>query len=95
MHDLDNGPVFSVSHYYEQNGDLMSDPDITFLKITTPVMNFYYPLSYRQDNLGIDRELVTYDESGKKIKGFYKKLQADTATFCTLWMRNIKNQQKL
>lgn len=25
------GPVFSVAHYYEQNGDLVPDPDVTFL----------------------------------------------------------------
>ena len=26
------GPVFSVTHYYKQNGDLMRDPDMTFLR---------------------------------------------------------------
>jgi hypothetical protein len=95
LHDLDNGPVYSVSHYYEQNGDLMSDPDVTFLKMTSNGRNFYFPLTYRQDNLGIDRELATYDESGRKIIGCYKKIQEDTASFCTVWMRNIKHQQRL
>lgn len=95
LYDLDSGVVYSVSHYYEQNGDLMSDPDITFLKVATPDKNFYFPLTYRQDSLGIDRELVAYDESGRKIIGCFNKVQADTAAFCSVWMRNIKNQQKL
>ena len=26
------GPLYSVAHYYEHNGDMMRDPDMEFLK---------------------------------------------------------------
>jgi hypothetical protein len=89
---------FSVCHYYEQNGDLMRDPEIVFLQVVLTNLNgdfnYYFPVSYRQDGLGIDREYCKYDDDGKII-GVATKQQADTASFCTMWMRNIKHQQKL
>ena len=80
------GEIFSFAHYYEQNGDLMRDPDITMLKAGVQL----FPLSYRQDNLGIDREYVRFNETSWSIA---KRHQADLAVFCTHWARNIKNQQ--
>jgi hypothetical protein len=90
----EQGGYFSVCHYYEQNGDLMRDPEIVFLKKNSAGENYYFPVSYRQDNLGIDREYCRYDES-RKITGLAVRPQADTAKFCNLWMLNIKRQQKL
>jgi len=82
------GAVYSFAHYYEQNGDLMRDPDVTMLFIEAAGQLF--PLSYRQDGLGIDREYVEFTETGWKI---YKHAQADLAVFCGNWAQNIKHQQ--
>lgn len=95
-----NGDLFSISHNYEQNGDLMRDPEIVFLRKTNYLAKsenesfVFIPISFQQDNLGIYREHFTYDESGK-ITGRYTHRLKDCIQFCTLWMRNIKQQQGL
>lgn len=84
------GPIFSIAHYYQQEGDLMRDPDMTFLKGKD---GEYYPLTYRQDGLGIDQNAI--DWSDGDIKGFKSKMQADMTSFANGWMQNIKDQQRL
>jgi len=84
------GYMFSVAHYYEQNGDLMKDPDMVFIKSQD---GDYYPVEFQQDNLGLYQCAVEWD--GNKVKGFTPKLQKDLAKFAATWMRNIKDQQKL
>ena len=44
------GPMFSVAHYCEQNGDLMKDPDMTFLRGQDQRL---LSLEFQQDNLGL------------------------------------------
>src|SRR5207302_1837917 len=53
--------------------------------------NRYAPVRYRQDNLGIDRELVEF-ERGKPVR-LMRAAQADCARFCATWFRNIRQQQ--
>jgi hypothetical protein len=79
--------IVSIAHYYEQNGDLMADPEITFVVGRD---DYVFPVSYKQDGLGIDREYVRW-EDGKVFWNL--KAQNDLAGFCTTWMRNIKDQQ--
>jgi hypothetical protein len=81
--------LYSVTHYGEQNGDLMCDPDMIFLKQD----GTYYPCTYRNDYLGILQEAVVLEDG--KIKRHYAKLQFELTEFTQLWMRNIKHQQKL
>jgi hypothetical protein len=79
--------IVSIAHYYEQNGDLMADPEVTFVVARD---EFVFPISYKQDGLGIDREYVRWE--GERV--FWNlKAQNDLASFCTNWMRNIKEQQ--
>jgi len=85
------GPVYSIAHYYEQEGDLMRDPDMTFLKGAD---GEYYPLTFRQDSLGIDQDAVEWDDNGN-IKGVRARMQADMTSFANDWMKNIRDQQKL
>lgn len=82
------GKLYSVAHYYEQNGDLMRDPDIVFLKDREAN---YYPVSYQQDGLGIYQEAVIFEAGA--IKSVQSKTQRDIASFCTMWMNNIHDQQ--
>ncbi len=85
------GPLFSVAHYYEQNGDMMRDPDMEFLKAHD---GNYYPAYFRQDGVGLEQEVFIYDENGQ-IRQFKPRLMRDLASFAGTWMENIKHQQRL
>ena len=84
------GPIFSIAHYYTQNGDLMRDPDMEFIKGGD---GEYYPISFWQDAPIIRDEPVTWKDG--EIKAFDPKRQADLVTFSNMWMKNIKEQQGL
>jgi hypothetical protein len=86
------GTVFSVAHYYIQNGDLMSDPYMEF--IVDERLEIVCPILYEQHSLGIYQEAIAYDENGNS-KGYYKKMQADFTSFANMWMKNIAWQQKV
>jgi hypothetical protein len=68
---------FSLMHTYEQNGDLMRDPDVEFVVINGGI----YSTFYRQDGLGIARELKPNS-----------KAAADCDRFLATWLKNIKDQ---
>jgi hypothetical protein len=36
------GKLFSIAHYYEQNGDLMKDPDMVFIKGMFPFTPMFF-----------------------------------------------------
>lgn len=80
--------IVSVAHYYEQNGDLMADPEVTFV---VGKLGSVFPISYRQDGLGINREYVRWDGEGNVHSNL--RMQNDLASFCNEWMENIQQQQ--
>lgn len=85
------GDMFSVTHYFEQNGDLMRDPDMEFIRDKD---GNYYPISFWQDGgFPIRDEAVEWE--GDKIKGVRVKLQVRLVTFANMWLKNIKGQQGL
>ena len=84
------GQIFSITHYYEQNGDLMRDPDMEFIKGGD---GEYYPISFWQDAPLKRDDAVEWKDS--KVSGIKPKLQAALVTFANSWMRNIKEQQRL
>jgi hypothetical protein len=88
------GRVVSLAHYGEQNGDLMADPEVTFIEYTFPEHSEWYPMSHRMDYMGKDSQYIERDENGVP-KRFSKAMQADLAVFCNMWMKNIINQQGL
>ena len=87
--------IYSLSHYYEQNGDLVPDPDMTFAVLnalpTHPEdLPQIYPLTFQN--------AIKYDEAVFPEEGIWKvypKLQADLTDFADLWLTNIKHQQNL
>lgn len=87
--DCKLGDVFSIAHYYEQNGDLMADPEMTFLKASAS--GKYFPMSFKMDGLGIYREGIIW-EAGEPRR-INAKEQRDEAIFAGEWMQNIKWQQ--
>lgn len=81
---------YSVAHYYTQEGDLMSDPRMEFLKARN---GKYYPSYFRQDGfLGRDEESIV--ETSPQLK-YRPRMQREHAIFAGKWMKNIKNQQRL
>jgi hypothetical protein len=85
------GPLFSVAHYYEQNGDLMKDPDMVFLRGQD---GEYYPVEFQQDNIAFYQRAIEFDDKGK-ISRYSPAIQADMAEFANTWMMNILMQQNI
>lgn len=80
--------VYSIAHFYRQNGDMMADPEIDFWRGKD---GKFYPATYRQDGIGLMQYLIEF-ENGEP-KGYRAQQQRSCATFVTTWMRNIKEQQ--
>ena len=84
------GVIHSVAHYYKQNGDLMRDPDMEFIKGAD---GEFYPISFWQDSPLVRDEPIDWEVG--EIVGVNEKRQAALATFANKWMKNIKDQQGL
>lgn len=74
----------SLSHYYEQNGDLMSDPD---MELIVDVENeTVTATTYRQDNL------MVYHEAYNDRTLINPALEMELNGFLEDWLKNIKAQ---
>lgn len=71
---------YSIAHYYEQNGDAMRAPEITFR--LDEQKHAIYPTSFLQDDLGIFYEVEEVDPS--QVFGLKK--------FMGEWFENIRQQ---
>lgn len=77
----------SLAHYYEQNGDLMADPEMEIRVHAETGMA--EALHYQQDGLGIFRRV--YEERDGKI--FVRPRQKkEQNTFLEQWLLNLKRQ---
>jgi hypothetical protein len=80
-------PSISVAHYYEQNGDLMRDPEMTFEQGGLG----WVPLSFTQDGLGLYQEAIWKDEESGSVlirTRLFKQLQS----FARTWSSNLRAQ---
>jgi hypothetical protein len=77
-------PILSLAHYYEQRGDLVCDPDVTFL-----VADQVHPLTFEQG--GVVRQVVVQFKNG--AIHLNEPLQAEITEFCNGWLRNVAEQQ--
>ena len=91
---IDVPQVYSVAHYYKQNGDLMADPEMVFVVNDAGI---FLPVYFKQAGLGLEQSSAEYTTiDGKlRIERFRPKLQADHAIFAGTWLRNIAEQQDL
>lgn len=93
-----NGAVewWAVGHWYTQNGDCMRDPEVEFIRIPGEEINTHewLPVGFKMDPR-INQEFVHLDHYLMPVKFIDMVRQADCATFCTTWMRNVKQQQRL
>ena len=89
-YDCFAGRVFYLVHYGEQNGDLMADPEMNFLKVNQTKV--YLPIMYRDDYFGVMNE-AAWIEDGKMYARIAE--QYDMAEFADIWLKNILEQQGL
>ncbi|MCH8853957.1 MAG: hypothetical protein IID41_15095 [Planctomycetes bacterium] len=96
---VEAGTIYSLAHYFKQNGDMCCDPDMTFLASNTgtamgrPELDGVYALTFQQAIPPIYQDAVEWD--GPKIQGVRLKMQADHTRFANTWLRNIREQQGL
>jgi hypothetical protein len=84
---------YSLCHYYEQNGDLMQDPEVCFLvadRQDSEQVLKVFPFTFCQANAGIYQEPISFMDG--KIYRYDNKTQADITVFANQWLRNIKAQ---
>ena len=84
------GEIISIAHYGEQNGDLMADPEMTFAIVNGE----YYPISFKNDYVGLYQEVFDYNEDGSP-EAIDIKLQSNLTDFANEWMTSIQEQQRL
>ena len=80
--------LYSVGHYFEQEGDRMSDPDITFFRQAD---GSWIPVNCTQSPAGLYTEAVLFENG--KISGYRARNLSELVSFSNLWMRNISHQQ--
>jgi hypothetical protein len=85
------GNLVSIAHYYEQNGDLMKDPEMTFLDT---LKGNVFPMTFEQDGgRPIHQVAMEIDDNGTIRRN--ERLQKSLVNFANMWMKNIKDQQSL
>jgi hypothetical protein len=88
-------PMVSVAHYFEQNGDLMADPDLVF-EVSADEDG---PLSWKTGDWGsvsfTQHSTATYQEAVSLQDGkvmVAPQLVASLRSFSRTWDRNLKAQ---
>lgn len=80
VHDI------AIAHNYEQNGDLIPDPDMVVR--LDEELGTVEALTY-QDQFKY-QNVYTYEDG--KIKGVYPRLKKELNQFLGMWLMNLKNQ---
>lgn len=82
---------FSVAHYFEQECDLMSDPQMTFWTCDGRV----FPASFTQHGgIPIFQNALLFDEHDQPHSANAQMIQ-ELSVFANDWMNNIKDQQEI
>jgi len=83
------GPrMYSLAHYYKQNGDLMRDPDVELFR---DEHGRWFPVTFRQDG-GMPVYTVALEVDVAGIVGVYRRRYASQRDFIRLWLRNLRAQ---
>jgi len=93
----ENGELVSLCHYYQQNGDLMQDPEMCFVMVdqrekdkTAYDKVMIVPYLYQQANLGIYQESMLFKNN--VVVHCDTDLQAEQTNFANQWLQNIVQQ---
>jgi len=85
---LTRKPVLSLAHYFEQNGDLCQDPEMT-LRIFPPKEGRHGSVEALSYQMAIPPVYqVVYPEKGK----VYPRLKRELNDFLRTWLRNLQEQ---
>ena len=79
--------IYSLTHYGEQNGDAICDPDMT-LKVDFEA-GTVEPLTFQNDYMGIYQE-VYVSRNGQKL--YSPRLRTSLDDFLWHWLQNIQDQ---
>jgi hypothetical protein len=77
-----HGELISVAHYFEQNGDLVSDPEVELHYPTWTPTAITQSIGYRREKF-IEREGQTFVDA---------KFHREVSSFLSMWARNIQAQ---
>lgn len=76
------GDLISIAHYYEQNGDLVADPEVELHYPSWIPTAITQALGYRREKF-IERDGKTFVDT---------RFHKEVSSFLALWARNIKAQ---
>lgn len=79
--------TYSIAHYYEQNGDLVCDPDGVFLKTSAGWLPVTLQLSTGHYTVAVE---LDHDD---KPTGWRPRQYRELASFAATWLKNIRSQQ--
>jgi hypothetical protein len=77
----------SVAHYFEQNGDLIADPEIVFFTGYGP----WVPIALSLVVSGW-REVARLSADGSELAYVELAAQADAASLARMWAKNLREQ---
>jgi hypothetical protein len=77
--------IFALAHNFEQNGDLVPDPDMTFAAVETGAV---YPLTIQNQ---FSYKEAIFVKNGDWV--INKRELKDQVNFANMWLKNIKEQQ--
>ena len=87
----------SVTHYYEQNGDLCQDPEIVFWMC--PLDGEWYPIEWTTPQFmmlgnlcGGYQKVIWLDDKSESWTKARVKAQASLAAFANTWATNLGRQ---
>lgn len=85
------GPhMFSLAHYYRQNGDMMRDPDV---ELHRDEQGRWFPVTFQQDG-GRPVYTVAIEMDAHGITGVYRRRYADLRDFVRTWLENLRTQHE-
>lgn len=94
-----NNPLklYSVTHYNEVNGDLVTDPEMVFARqpeVTKKgeIIDSYTPVSFEMGGVKYEEASIYDDQS---ITKYYPSKLKSQIEFADTWMKNIEAQQDI
>lgn len=80
------GVHYSLAHYYEQNGDLVPDPDVVLVRRAD---GSWAPISF-QNSIAYRVALTFHDDGTIEVD---EREQRELTRFVNGWMKNVSEQQ--
>ncbi len=93
------GIVLSLCHYFEQNGDLCQDPEMT-VRLFPPGLTIFQQLAPSTDP-GLGRaEALTFEQAIPPVNqrvypqpgSYYRSLRRELNEFLSFWLKNLRDQ---